>query len=664
MPYDSIDIKEIVRQAEDNVRGYDDDALRWRQVEDGSFDYGSLIPDELYKHESGTQAPVVVQRPGLEDDRKIIESIVGWPVRITVDLGKMGPEAGSREDQLEGFWAYSTFMCDPKADKKQRVHHHQALWPYSGIWQSIVPYDPPKKLRTETTKDYEYRLEGWKKSYWRYKWNVPTPNTISFLDIEGDVSLACMYEDIPVIDFMEMYAELEDEDDTSPLTLYSQQFPWLRASDGTSPERDNETVWFKGKHIRHWLVDNGHEIYHQVEAGGLTNSAGKRAGYGDFHPACDEQLNTFGRPSFVLIHSTYRSAGVKFSPLIASLARGYYNVTMMQSLYYTMQANDRWLTTLPTDVAMAIARQAEMDPTNVKLMDQYKTQIMAGSVNPMMGQPTNANGLPAQWSENIDRMEAQLERVRAPITLLNPSEITQRNAPATTVLAAQQQGLRPWEKPTTSATTGFETLLTMQAHDIVYGLNAHLANVGESKTHNRGFRDGEKSMPFIAGDYVKSSYQPAAKITKGHGYDLSPEAFKEFLDSGRVTVEPIADTDATRAAKQQMAMALYNNDPRLATIDDVLAAGGETDLTRRKAELNADRIYQEKVPMLDNLATMQFLEREAARTGRNIGEMAVFLGMPRQMGGNGDNFNAQTNAINTTRVSPPAGPMPSEGGMA
>lgn len=673
MAYDSIDIQHIIRQAEEHTRIHDEDAQKWREVEADTFDYGALIPKELYNGDSGTGEPLVIRRAGLQNDTDIIQSVVGWPARISVDLPKAGIEASRKEDELEAYFAYSSHMCDPRGEKKSSVHAYQTLWPYTGIWQHAVPYDPPKKRRDESTKDYEYRKQAYDKKYWRYAWEVPIPDHLSFLARGGDATLACLWEDIPVIDFMQDYAELDDEDDLTPLTLFTTQFPWLRASDGTAPERNNETKWFSSAKIRRWMVCDGTNIYHQVEMGGTQPTRDTRTRkysrtVGDMHEAMTCVPNTFGRCSFVLIHSRYRPGNTyAHRSLISGIAPAYYNVTMMQSLYATMQANDRWLTTLPQDVAQSLVlADAQADPGAESAIAKYQSEIVSGMANPLLGTPTNANALPQQWWELVQHLEAQLTQARAPIISLLPNEVTQRNAPAASVLAAQQQGMRPWERPTTSWCTGVQTLFEMQAHDVVYGLNGHLANVGESRTHNRDMR-GEQNrdyVDFLAGDYTgKASYQPSSRIPKGKPYKLSPEQFNEFLTDGKVTVEPMADTDATRAARSQEARDKLNNIPPLATPEDVWIAEGETDVTGKAKRLNDYIYYQQKVPYLDNYISQLYLETEAARTGRDIGELAIMFGMGGPTAVNGDNMPKSKPMLNSTSVAPPPSPMPREPGV-
>jgi hypothetical protein len=290
---------------------------------------------------------------------------------------------------------------------------------------------------------------------------------------------------------------------------------------------------------------------------------------------------------------------------------------------------------------------------------------MGPGVTPTLGTPVHATNLPAQWSENIERMEAQLAQARSVITVLTPDSVTQRNAPTSNVLAAQQQGLRPWEKPTTSWTTGFETLFNMQAHDGVYGMNPHLANVGVSKDNNVNYKGAKDDhfVEFLAGDYTgKAAYQPASRVPKGKGYKMTPERFKEYLDDGSIKVEHIADTDATRSARAELQMALMNNDPPLATPKDVWEAEGILDTSAKSREINEYIMYQHMTAKVENVAWLKWAEKVAAREGRNPAEVLMLAGGPPQMAGNGDNISAPA-GMNVQSVAPPAGPTPNAGGL-
>lgn len=659
MAYDGIDLKNIVQLCEDNVRHLDTQARKWRQVEDGTFDYASLIPDELYS--GGTETPLIERRKGLRADVEIVQSLVGWPARITVDFPKAGPEATRKEDEMEAYFAYSSHMCDPRGELKFNLHNYQVLWPYTGIWQSVVPYTPPKKRRGESDKDYEYRIKAYDKKYWRYAWDVPIPSHVSFISRKGTATTACISEELPVLDFMELYAEREHEDgyDGNPLNLYIDQYDWLRATDGTAPSRDNSNEWFQGnKKIKRTLVCNGSEIYHCIDFPGSKGREFKKH---------IEVPNTFGRCSFSLVYGTYRPGGeVEYAPLIAEIAEAYHNVTLNQSLYKTMLANDKWLTALPESVASDISRQISGmeldDPSMVKLLDQYQVKVLPGHSNPVMGQPTNASNLPEKWWDSIRMAEDQLAQVRAPILALRPDEVTQRNAPATSVLAAQQEGTRPWRRATTSWNTAVSECFLGQAHDMVYGLNPHVGNVDEKATDNHRDYMGKPSsdaVQFLAGDYSgKSNYQPASRIEKGSSHKLTPEAFKELLDDGSVKVEPIEETDASRAANVSLVKDLLNNVPPLATPQDVWEAEGETDITGKTKKLNAYIMAQHLFPKQENMIWVQWLEKVAAREGRSVPEMAALVGAMPPMAGNGDNTPNSKPMMNTQSMTPPPGPTP------
>ena len=638
------EVKSLIDAMERNVRILDEPEQEWHQVEDGSYNYAKHIPPELYNDE-----PVIQQMRMLTLDAIAMQAAISWPLKIKVDFPKAGPQAQSDADTAEVFFGHCIERMDPRHEKKQYLHWGQIHSRFGALWPSVVAKNPPKQKKGESDKVYQLRRDSWESGYWRWAMDVLNPKTVSFLDRDGEITACGLYEEIPVLDFLQLYHKGKDGEsveDLHPLRILDTEFPYLRATDGSSPSRGGTdlTNWIGGKKVKRWLIDDGQHICHYVEGPGYSDAMPV------YRDVVEPVKNTFGRPSLILFTGLYRphrEMRYRYEAFYGYLAKAERDLNITTSLIWTLVANRKWAQPLPAEMRQQVA-------ANPKLVDSFPVKHRDKDGRPMvpvtMGNLQDVSNLvPSEIWQLYERQTLNYDKLRSWLDLLSPSPETMEKATAAVVLYGTQAGLRPVEGPQASATTGYETLFRMIAHDFIHGLNPHYDTNGPSKEH-------DQSIEFAATGGEWSN----AKAEKGKKYEIGAQLMARFPDEGSVSCEPVAKTDAQKTALVQHEMTLLAHDPPLTTPDRVLEAKGVTDLSEEKAQIDAYILFQAAAPRLHNMFMGNVLKRIAAREGRDEMALAAMAGGPigvaPPMNGNrppgGKGFSYQT----------PAGGTPTGGG--
>src|SRR3990167_8342135 len=295
----SKEVAQLVEETRSPLRLLDEREKRWRQIESGVYDFPPDIPKTLWPN---LTKPVIVRSRSVTQDVALIRSILGWPLRVTVSLNE-GEPAKSREEELALFLSHCLFRMDPDNRAKRRLQRAMATLRFGAVWLSLKEREPPKKRETESAGAFKEREEAYEGQYWRYGLEALNPGTVGFLERNGQISIAVIEQDIPVVDLMR-YVE-SGKRDGLPLEVLRRSFPWLRATDG-QPLYDNRDPL--KERLRLYTVDDGNTICYYVEQKGQGRDDGGRyvVGGRHFEQLVEDYANPWGEPSLIIFPGNMR----------------------------------------------------------------------------------------------------------------------------------------------------------------------------------------------------------------------------------------------------------------------------------------------------------------------------------------------------------------------
>src|SRR3990167_9314543 len=572
----SKEVAQLVEETRSPLRLLDEREKRWRQIESGVYDFTPDIPKTLWPN---LTKPVIVRSRSVTQDVALIRSILGWPLRVTVSLNE-GEPAKSREEELALFLSHCLFRMDPDNRAKRRLQRAMATLRFGAVWLSLKEREPPKKRETESAGAFKEREEAYEGQYWRYGLEALNPGTVGFLERNGQISIAVIEQDIPVVDLMR-YVE-SGKRDGLPLEVLRRSFPWLRATDG-QPLYDNRDPL--KERLRLYTVDDGNTICYYVEQKGQGRDDGGRyvVGGRHFEQLVEDYANPWGEPSLIIFPGNMREdapMAERYEPVAAPLIENQYQVDLMTSMAMTVSANQRWVQTADDNTAQVLSSmiaggQTEAYETFVEL--QQKT-LAAGGVPFSLGQFQDVSGkLGDEFWRIYQRKLDERQELKSALLLLNPTPEMIERAPGVSILASMEAGMRMFEVPEEEIITGYQRMLRMIAHDCAYGRYSKLGKDYEFKT------SGNENVA-------------VAPVKAGRGYTLSPPAFEKLLTTGRINVQTMTKTPAQQAAEGQVMTERALSRIPTATPLDVVQAYGEADASGKLVEVAAWNNVQRLAP--------------------------------------------------------------------
>lgn len=630
------EIRDLIFECERQARLLDAAELFWHQVEDGSYDYTKDIPPEL------GQAVPLHSRMLTQDSANMVGAL-SWPIRINVDIDKLGPVAEKQGDDLEVAFSHSFLRMDPRGIVKAGIHSHQVRSRFAAVWMSINEHKYPARRPKEPNKSWQDRCDEYDESYWRWSIGLLAPNAVGHLAFDGEITVATLHDELPILNIAQLYGEGEDKD---PLTVMGKQFPYLRAGEGTNIERGGQANLIT-KTFKRWIIADSGKISHYFEV-----TEGKEPRY---ELAAETYDNTFGRVPLTLITGIYRPHApieTRYEALMGPLASCVQQLAVMESIYATVVANRRWVEPLGTEVAM----QQQGMPPDIKTLTARTLAFRGPDGTPMIPQSLQplqdvSNILPPEFAKIYEEKKKEYEQLRMSITAISPSPETVERSTAAGILFNASAAMIPYKGAHQSISSGYEQMAEMMAHDIIHGMNPHLLK-GEKAPGGK-----EKSLKFSAAGGEMTS----KPVEGGKAYDIAPAQFMPILEKkARIRVELVAETDAQRMAAGQMAMMRYN--AGMATPEDVLEAFGESNTSKKIMELAEWNNVKLLAPSIASAAMQNVTQRIAIRDRRDpqvIAQMLAGGQSPSNAAGGG---GGGTSAPQTTGT--PAGPVPMDQGLA
>ena len=626
----SSEIKELVHEAREGLQKLDTIEDFWHRVEAGAYDYASKVPKDLGD-------AVVVKRRGVTEQAALMESVISWPLRVSVDLAKEGPKAESEADDIETFLAHCLLRGDPSDTGKSRLRYDMVHSRFGAMWVAVVPKNRPPRNKGESEKAYQIRVDQWEQQYWRWRFETLNPRTVGFLERNGLVTMAVVEEEIGVIDLASYY---ENEKDQHPLELLQEKLPNLRAMDGTSPE-DGEN-WLKSK-VKRCIVDDGGRIYHYIEQPNSTDGQ-------EYREATESFPNTLGRPSLIVFHGTYRPHAPpeeRHEAMMAPMVEIEHRLTMFESIAMTVAGNPRFAEEMPPDISAQLLNliasgvdAKTFASASLDAKDEQGRRVVTALKGTLKDASTK---LGPEFQLAYDAALKQWDDARQSLMMLNPAPDTIEQGTAASIYAAIEAGMRRFEKQQSTIVGGYTAALNMIAHDIVYGQNPHLNTSGPD-----AYLD--KAIEFRT--VGKELRRTGRAVEAGKKMTISPKVFAQFPEPGRINVEIVAASQAQRAAAVQLALEMEQRG--FATPADVLEASGEEDVSGKLIELAAWQNAKLLSPGYTKMAMIDAIRRLAIREGRD--EAMLQMLFTPEFGGGGGGGPPKT--VSGSSYSAPNTPMP------
>lgn len=642
------ELQELITEMEHHVQDLEEPRKYTRAVEDGTFDYLPEIPDELATSRTGPKAAsngkVTFDMRNLTKDFSQLSAAVSWPYRIAVDFPRGGPRSQRDSDDLEVLWGHSLIRADPDGSTKQTLHDDSIADTFGALWPYVV--DTPKcvQRRGESSAVYERRKQMTEAMHWRWMFKALPPSTVSFLDHDGRPTCAGVRMKMPAIDMMNLYHEEkegESQEDRSPwVMINSPEFAYLRLGMGYNPEQDSQASLTR-KSVTLYVVNDGKHECHYLD---LSEAGNGQKGYHEVK----SYDNTLGEVPLILFTGHVRRHNdmkTRYEGLGSPYAKAMHDINLQWSLIWTMIANRRWVAPLGPEWSDRIDIS--------KLWDGGKLEFKQGHMPTTPSELQDvSNAVPPEVWKALEGAMKVYDDLRAPLSLLTPSPDTLEKAGVGSILWGSQAGLQPFGPTIKAGTSGMERMFKMFAHDGIYGLNPHMLTVGESERH-------DKHLEFAA---TGAEWSRSA-VKKGQKLKISPSLLQDFLESGVISVEAVPDTDATRAARAKQAMEELMAPRPTATIEDVLEAKGEHDVTGKLEKLATDQRYQLTAPMRINMYTMDAIREIALRDERD--EQALMaLVMPNVQVDDGTGQGGKPPSSGFTYNQPAGGSPPTGASLA
>ena len=638
MTYKSdLELQQIVETVSLRFKDLDRQEKKWHAIEDGSFDYRSEIPSNL-------GIPVVVATRRSTRAVELLKSAINWPLRPRVSIPHEGGKNQENQDHLEAFFGHHLDRADPRGIHKARIVDHMVRSRFAPLWLSVRPRHVPPQRKGENEKAYQYRVDEYDASYWRWGYEALNPESVGFLDRNGEVTTGTVSEEIPVVDLMTRLHRVKDgesPDDARPLTVLNKEFPWLRGTDGHSLHSSKGDSDFLNETVKLHIVDDGTNIYYTVEHAGGKAADGKKS----FKSLEQEVLpNTFGVPSLIIFTGRYRPNALmsaRYEAIAAPLFETERDWNLTTSILQTIGSNKRWA--MPDPEGTEGRRDASKEGApDIPFYDDKGNPVIPRLAAEL--QDVSNVALP-EMIRTREELEKGWDYLTANLQLLLPTPESVKEGTAAAVLYGGEAALRPHNESNASISTGFAMICKMIAHDIIHGLNRHQLTEGPLEGH-------DKNIEFIASGTEATFKQ----LSIGQKYTLKPELFRTGFD---VRIEISASTAAQRAAQVQMEMSKLLAPIPMTTPEKVLEADGEADVTAKLHDIAEFQRYQSTALFRQNAAVADAIHEIALVEERDENEL-IRLAAPQlqevPMGGEGPQSPSGTQTI------APSQPLPSIGG--
>lgn len=601
----------------------------WHEVEDGTFDYASVMPAVL-------GPPVIAKRRTLTQKVALLESVLGWPYRIMIDLGDDRPTAKAQEDLLEVFFRETERMADPNGSQMEAARNHIVTSRYGAVWVTVIPRETMTQGEHESKEVYDKRCQAYEASYSRYHMEAINPAVCGEVTRGGRMQLAVIEEKVPIINCLQPWSE--DEQELKPHQILTMRWPnGVKSSDGVPI--DEHTL--HSSYVTRIVIDDGEWIQTYIDIGVQQHNRSR------YHAEPEPFRNTFGRPSLLLAYGTnrpHRQKKTKYEALIAPHVEVEYRLTLMESIALTVAANPRFVNEVPPEVSKDINRLISegIDP---KLLQQDLTEEVTTRDGRRRRRVPAIRGTMKDVSTKLgdefmlvyNGLLRQEEKAEAALMMLNPSPDVIEKGTAASIFAGIEASMRTLEKPVKSLEVLRKTFFEMVAHDVVYGLNPHLMVSGASKQHD---------VP------VKFRVRKGAAKVKAGDRSIDPDVFTNFPKPGEISTEIIPGGETQKAARVQMAMSLV--DAGYESPDAVFEARGIQNVTQKLIEVAASNNAAMLGPGNAKLAYIDMLRFIALREGRDP-ELLLQTYLPELVPPEARSLSSLTGG---TTYNPPATPTP------
>ena len=629
----SAEVKKLIEEARQPFRALDAAERFWQEVEAGTYDYEAKIPDELGE-------PIVRPRRMVTQRAQYQESIISWPFRVVVSLGA-GTQDEGHADEVETDLAHARLRIDPNGEAGRILRHHMVHSRFGAVRLYKVPKNAPAGPKGETAERKKQRIERWEQDYWRWRIEALNPRTVGFTRRDGMITCSVIEEEIPVLD-LKQYADDQE---------ISQAFPGLRADDGKSPE-DGDS-WMQSR-ITRYIVDDGVTECVYIKQ---TNRAGRdsdgRFYSGEHYEKVDEAPNTFGCPSVVVypfVERPHAPIKERYEAGMAPHCEAEFALTMLQGIAMTVSANPMWAEEYPEDVANTLSRliAAGTDPKTFSASSLGQKDAQGRrTITPLKGTLKSAQSeLGEAYNRVWDSVEKEWDELGQGLMMLNPDNMGE-NTPAAVVYAQLEMGQRLFEKQQDTIRRNEELILRMIAHDVVHGLNPHVATTGSGPN--------DQSVSYVTlGAETRSK-----KVAAGEKRVMRPARYEGVDQPGVITLVPVVNSKAQEAAATQLELSLL--DRGMSNPERVYQARGVDDAT---GELEKDAAWHNAQllgPGIRRLRMVDVIVFGAMRDGRDP-ELLKAMFMPEEAPPEGGGEQTQTTRGQT--YSPPAQPGPPGMGKA
>lgn len=576
----STDIDWLVNHVRTPFKVLDDADKLVREVYAGTVDYAPVLKKLLPR----IADPAVMVHRGASEIFALIESILSWPTAITVTQNTSGIRASEDNDDCEAWLGVQFDNLDPNDALYKQVYAHMTRSRFGVLRLGRNEYAPPLEPEEgETDKEYNERFDYYNVTYRRNFLEAVDPPAVGFLEEDGEIVIAVIDEQIPIIDLADLREDEDEADEKGeamdPFGRISARFGSdIRAGDGTAYDAPHANEWLNKTVRRLTVLTREHERV-WIDCGIGRDRGGRYNGaprYREDHGAKRE--NTYGEVPLILFKATYRPhAPIKerFEGLGAPIAYEYHGWNLSESIRLSLITNPQIYEQMPPDVASDVldflTTGGDGDLLSLPKGKPGKAQLSYGQVT----DPTH--DLYEHLRETSHDFKDAIAENKATILSFSPNpESVNTNTPAAVVLAMIEAGVRRFEFQHAQLTAGKEKIARMIIHDAAYG-GSEFYETDDDRIHYRYHAKADRfaSKPFTVGDRT-----------------VSKSFLRKFPTEAHVDVSIVASSDAQRAARVQHVLALRAQG--LASDADVLAADGEADVSKKLEELAA----QEQVKVL------------------------------------------------------------------
>ena len=450
------DVTSLIHDTRQLFKIYDPFESDLQRIEAGTYDFRAHVPPVLANVVSDKEdTRVVVLDRSLTNDRSKLRSAIDWPLRHQVFLGSAGRKAGSKSDMFEAFFAHNFRRMDPRGQKLGRVYDNMVDHRFGALWLSSAGV-PDKATEDE-------------RSHWQ-RWDIRSlsPDTVGFLDYQGDPTWAVVEEALPAIEVIQQYGDKDSKDyrDGNWGALALNEFKHIRLADGRNIDRASEADFLRGRIIR-CICDDGVTIKHYLKSETTTSRDTIKETY--YQQEDHTFSNNYGRPSLFIFTGIYRPDAVddviKYEGLLGPLGQVTRDIVICQSIVATAQANPK-------------RAEMEVPPHGLSIMDLAN---QAGIKSTAELPAADFSGVPRfygrieHWVDDVvegftrlqERLEKLRDDMRSPLQLLYPDAQTAENATLGAILFGAGGALRNYKGPNASIQTNIEQIDVAIARDIV-----------------------------------------------------------------------------------------------------------------------------------------------------------------------------------------------------